>query len=125
MSRSVTTHGATAAIADFEEGPPIIAPLETFREMELAAMRLTQAIGYSGAGTVEYLFTAEQNKFYFLELNPRLQVEHPCTEGITDINMPATQLQVAMKHSCTHSAHPTVLWVGRCPWKFDHRLPRG
>ena len=38
----------------FEEGPPIIAPPEVFREMELAAMRLTQSIGYHGAGTVEY-----------------------------------------------------------------------
>ena len=66
-----------------------------FREMELAAMRLTQSIGYSG--TVEYhAHHAATKKYYFLELNPRLQVEHPCTEGITDINMPATQLQVAM-----------------------------
>ena len=81
----------------FEEGePPIIAPPATFREMERAAQRLTQSIGYSGAGTVEYLFSAAENKFYFLELNPRLQVEHPVTEGIMNVNMPATQLQVAM-----------------------------
>ncbi|GAB5367881.1 hypothetical protein AAMO2058_001270000 [Amorphochlora amoebiformis] len=64
--------------------------------MERAAQRLTQSIGYSGAGTVEYLFNAKTGKFYFLELNPRLQVEHPVTEGITGINVPATQLQVAM-----------------------------
>lgn len=80
----------------FEEGPPIIAPKETFRQMERAAQRLTQSIGYQGAGTVEYLFNADTGKFFFLELNPRLQVEHPVTEGITDVNMPATQLQVAM-----------------------------
>ena len=80
----------------FEEGPPIIAPKETFREMEKAAQRLTQSIGYMGAGTVEYLFNADTGKFFFLELNPRLQVEHPVTEGITLVNMPATQLQVAM-----------------------------
>ena len=42
--------------------------------MELAAQRLTQTIGYIGAGTVEYLFNAATNKYYFLELNPRLQV---------------------------------------------------
>ena len=42
------------------------------------------------------MYHASTKKYYFLELNPRLQVEHPCTEGITDINMPATQLQVAM-----------------------------
>eukprot|EP01035_Chromulina_nebulosa_P016919 gene16919-22410_t len=80
----------------FEEGPPSIVPKETFREMELAAQRLTQSIGYVGAGTVEYLYNKDSNSFFFLELNPRLQVEHPVTEGITDINLPSLQLQVAM-----------------------------
>ena len=80
----------------FEEGPPAIVPKETFHEMELAAQRLTQNIGYQGAGTVEYLYNAATNDYFFLELNPRLQVEHPVTEGITGTNLPATQLQVAM-----------------------------
>jgi len=80
----------------FEEGPPTIAKPETFKQMERAAQRLTQQIGYVGAGTVEYLYNAATDKFFFLELNPRLQVEHPVTEGITGVNMPATQLQVAM-----------------------------
>ena len=80
----------------FEEGPPIIAKPATFKEMQRAAQRLTQSIGYQGAGTVEYLYNAATDKYFFLELNPRLQVEHPVTEGITDVNMPATQLQVAM-----------------------------
>jgi len=80
----------------FEEGSPTICPPETFREMERAAQRLTQSIGYRGAGTVEYLYNAATNEYYFLELNPRLQVEHPVTEGITGVNLPATQLQVAM-----------------------------
>jgi acetyl-CoA carboxylase/biotin carboxylase 1 len=80
----------------FEEGPPTIAKPDTFREMEKAAQRLTQSIGYTGAGTVEYLYKAETDEYAFLELNPRLQVEHPVTEGISGVNMPATQLQVAM-----------------------------
>ena len=80
----------------FEEGPPTIAPRDVFRQMELSAQRLTQSIGYIGAGTVEYLYNAEQNKYYFLELNPRLQVEHPVTEGLTGVNLPSVQLQVAM-----------------------------
>lgn len=46
----------------FEEGPPTIVPKETFHEMELAAQRLTQNIGYQGAGTVEYLFNADTNE---------------------------------------------------------------
>jgi acetyl-CoA carboxylase/biotin carboxylase 1 len=80
----------------FEEGPPVVAPKEIFRQMERSAQRLTQSIGYIGAGTVEYLYNAATNKYYFLELNPRLQVEHPVSEGITGVNLPALQLQVAM-----------------------------
>ena len=80
----------------FEEGPPIVAPRDVFRQMELSAQRLTQSIGYIGAGTVEYLYNAASNKYYFLELNPRLQVEHPVTEGLTGVNLPSVQLQVAM-----------------------------
>lgn len=80
----------------FEEGPPTVAKKDVFREMEKAAQRLTKNIGYIGAGTVEYLYNAETDKYFFLELNPRLQVEHPVTEGITGVNLPATQLQVAM-----------------------------
>lgn len=45
------------------------------------------------AGTVEYLYS-QDGSFHFLELNPRLQVEHPCTEMIADVNLPAAQLQV-------------------------------
>ena len=80
----------------FEEGPPTIAPKDIFRQMELSAQRLTQSIGYIGAGTVEYLYNAASNKYFFLELNPRLQVEHPVTEGLTGVNLPSVQLQVAM-----------------------------
>lgn len=57
-------------------------------------MKLAKLVGYVNAGTVEYLYDDKDN-FYFLELNPRLQVEHPCTEMITDINLPAAQLQVS------------------------------
>ena len=51
-------------------------------------------VGYVSAGTVEYLYNSEDDTFHFLELNPRLQVEHPCTEMVSDINLPAAQLQV-------------------------------
>mmetsp|Transcript_13466 Transcript_13466/g.36268 ORF Transcript_13466/g.36268 Transcript_13466/m.36268 type:complete len:2059 (-) Transcript_13466:87-6263(-) len=80
----------------FEEGPPTIAPRESFREAEKAAQRLAMSVKYCGAGTVEYLYKPAANEFYFLELNPRLQVEHPVTEGITGVNVPALQLQIGM-----------------------------
>jgi len=79
-----------------EEGPPIAALPEVWLDMEKAAVALAQAVGYANAGTVEYLYSEADNTFCFLELNPRLQVEHPVTEMITRINIPAAQLQVAM-----------------------------
>jgi acetyl-CoA carboxylase/biotin carboxylase 1 len=103
----------------FEEGPPIVAPREVFRQMELSAQRLTQSIGYIGAGTVEYLYNAASNKYYFLELNPRLQVEHPVTEGLTGINLPSVQLQVAMGIALDRI--PEVRnFYGRDPASTDH-----
>ncbi len=78
-----------------EEGPPTAAPVNVFKQMERAAVALAKTVGYCNAGTVEYLFL-EDNTFAFLELNPRLQVEHPVTENILGINLPACQLQVAM-----------------------------
>ena len=79
-----------------EEGPPIAADPTVWTQMENAAVALAKAVQYSNAGTIEYLYSEKDAKFYFLELNPRLQVEHPVTEMITRVNLPAAQLQVAM-----------------------------
>ena len=78
-----------------EEGPPLTPSMEVWNAMQLAAVRLAKLVGYSNAGTVEYLYMPD-NTFSFLELNPRLQVEHPVTEMITNVNLPAAQLQIAM-----------------------------
>jgi acetyl-CoA carboxylase/biotin carboxylase 1 len=79
-----------------EEAPVTIAKSETFEEMEKAAIRLAELVGYVSVGTVEYLYNYEEGTFCFLELNPRLQVEHPTTEMVSGVNLPAAQLQVAM-----------------------------
>ncbi|KAJ1963628.1 acetyl-coenzyme-A carboxylase [Dipsacomyces acuminosporus] len=79
-----------------EEAPVTIAKPDTFEQMEKAAVRLAKLVGYVSAGTVEYLYTPADDKFYFLELNPRLQVEHPTTEMVSGVNLPAAQLLVAM-----------------------------
>jgi acetyl-CoA carboxylase/biotin carboxylase 1 len=79
-----------------EEAPVTIAKPDTFKQMEDAAVRLGKLVGYVSAGTVEYLYSHADNKFYFLELNPRLQVEHPTTEMVSGVNLPAAQLQIAM-----------------------------
>lgn len=65
------------------------------------AVKLAKMVGYVSAGTVEYLYS-QDGSFYFLELNPRLQVEHPCTEMVADVNLLAAQLQVSATQS--HSA---------------------
>lgn len=79
-----------------EEAPVTIIDRDKFMELEEAAVRLAKMVGYSGAGTVEYLYDISTKEYFFLELNPRLQVEHPTTEMVTDVNIPATQLQIAM-----------------------------
>ncbi|MEM9511688.1 MAG: acetyl-CoA carboxylase biotin carboxylase subunit [Cyanobacteria bacterium P01_E01_bin.48] len=77
-----------------EEAPsPVITP-ERRSQMGGAAVRLAQAIGYVGAGTVEFLVD-KHGQFYFMEMNTRIQVEHPVTEAITGIDLIAEQLRVA------------------------------
>ncbi|XP_018104904.1 acetyl-CoA carboxylase isoform X2 [Xenopus laevis] len=78
-----------------EEAPASIATATVFEQMEQCAVKLAKMVGYVSAGTVEYLYS-QDGSFYFLELNPRLQVEHPCTEMVADVNLPAAQLQIAM-----------------------------
>ena len=79
-----------------EEAPQTIAPSTVWQKMEEGAVRLAKIVGYRSTGTVEYLYDSENETFCFLELNPRLQVEHPCTEMITDVNLPAAQLCIGM-----------------------------
>nr|XP_033475988.1 acetyl-CoA carboxylase isoform X2 [Epinephelus lanceolatus] len=97
-----------------EEAPATIAPPSTFEQMERYAVRLAKMVGYVSAGTVEYLFS-EDGSFHFLELNPRLQVEHPCTEMIGDVNLPAAQLQIAMGIPL-HRIKDIRLLYGEAPW---------
>eukprot|EP00899_Mesostigma_viride_P017896 jgi/Mesvir1/26107/Mv06825-RA.1 len=79
-----------------EEGPITVVSLEEWRELERSACRLARSTGYVGAATVEFLYSIEQKEFYFLELNPRLQVEHPVTESITGVNLPSCQVLIGM-----------------------------
>jgi acetyl-CoA carboxylase, biotin carboxylase subunit len=77
-----------------EEAPsPGIGP-ETREEIARAAVRLAEAAGYANAGTVEFLVD-EDESFYFIEMNTRIQVEHPVTEAITGVDLVKEQLRVA------------------------------
>ncbi|CAF0807590.1 unnamed protein product [Adineta steineri] len=109
-----------------EEAPAIIAPPEIIEQMEKAAVRLAKMVNYVSAGTIEYLYNPNDQTFFFLELNPRLQVEHPCTEMVTDVNLPACQLQVAMG-ICLHRIKDIRLLYGEeafgiSPIDFDEPI---
>lgn len=77
-----------------EESPSAAIDAGTRRRMGEAAVRLAQAAGYTNVGTVEFLVDAEKN-FYFLEMNTRLQVEHPVTELVTGLDLVHLQVLVA------------------------------
>ena len=58
-------------------------------------MRLAQAVGYQSAGTVEYLYDVDSAEIYFIEVNPRIQVEHTVTEAVTGVDLVKAQILIA------------------------------
>src|SRR5579862_2167280 len=78
-----------------EEAPSLALCPEHDRALCEAAVRLSQATGYHNAGTVEFLYEPEFNRFSFMEMNTRLQVEHPVTECTTGLDLVKLQIHVA------------------------------
>ena len=77
-----------------ESASPVLNP-EQERELAESAVRLARETGYRGAGTVEFLYEPESGRFSFMEVNTRLQVEHPVTEAVTGVDLVRLQLHVA------------------------------
>ena len=78
-----------------EEAPAPGLGADLRQRLRAAAVALGVQLGYRGAGTVEFLLDADRGEFYFLEVNARIQVEHPVTEAITGVDIVAEQLAIA------------------------------
>ncbi len=78
-----------------EEAPSMGLPAKLQSQIQDAAVELCKSVNYTSLGTVEFLADLEVNKFYFIEMNTRLQVEHPVTEMITDRDLVKEQIRIA------------------------------
>lgn len=79
-----------------EEAPSTFASSEIRGNLTEAALRIAEAVYYENAGTVEFIVDVESGEFYFLEMNTRIQVEHPVTEKITGVDLVAQQIRIAL-----------------------------
>ncbi|XP_060681830.1 propionyl-CoA carboxylase alpha chain, mitochondrial isoform X1 [Hemiscyllium ocellatum] len=98
-----------------EEAPSTFLDPETRRAMGEQAVALAKAVNYSSAGTVEFLVDSKKN-FYFLEMNTRLQVEHPVTECITGLDLVQEMIRVAKGYQLCHKQAdiPINGWAIEC-----------
>lgn len=104
----------------FEEAPsPVITP-EQRDEIGMTVVRAVKKLGYLGVGTIEFLY--EDGKFYFIEMNTRLQVEHPVTEMITRIDLVKEQIKIAMGEplSFTQDDVPFIGHAIECRINAEH-----
>jgi acetyl-CoA carboxylase biotin carboxylase subunit len=99
-----------------EETPSPAIDSEIRKEMGDAAVKAALAVNYSGAGTVEFIYDYKNRSFYFMEMNTRIQVEHPVTEMVTGVDLIKEQLRVAsgMKLSLSQDEVTFNGWAIEC-----------
>ena len=93
-----------------EEAPSVVLDEDLRRKMGAVAINAAKACGYVNAGTIEFLFD-KNKKFYFLEMNTRLQVEHPVTERITRTDLAKEQIRIAAGNKLSFTQE-SINWVG-------------
>lgn len=124
-----------------EETPSPLITDEIREEMGEAAVRAAKAVDYVGAGTVEFIFDRKTNQFYFMEMNTRIQVEHPVTEMVTGIDLIKEQIKIANKEPLAYQQSDITMngWAIECrinaenpfqnfmpsPGKIEMYLPPG
>lgn len=91
-----------------EEAPSISVPDDVRQKMGEIAVKAAKSIGYEGAGTIEFIFDNTTKEFFFMEMNTRLQVEHPVTESITGIDLVKEQIRVAAGEELSFSQEDIV-----------------
>jgi acetyl-CoA carboxylase, biotin carboxylase subunit len=99
-----------------EETPSPALDGEIRAEMGEAAIKAAKAVDYSGAGTVEFIYDYRNRKFYFMEMNTRIQVEHPVTEMVTGIDLIKEQIRVASGEKLTLNQQDVTFtgWAIEC-----------
>ncbi|MEH7437360.1 acetyl-CoA carboxylase biotin carboxylase subunit [Neobacillus drentensis] len=99
-----------------EESPSPALDGEIREEMGNAAVKAAKAVDYSGAGTVEFIYDYRNRKFYFMEMNTRIQVEHPVTEMVTGIDLIKEQIRVAQGEKLTVNQQDVTFtgWAMEC-----------
>ncbi len=91
-----------------EEAPSPSISEETRKKLYEAAVRFAEAVGYVGAGTVEFLYDPKSGEFYFIEMNGRIQVEHPVTEMVTGVDLVRWQFLIAMGEELPFEEPPPI-----------------
>ena len=79
----------------WEEAPATVLSEQTRQDLCSSAVALAESVSYRGAGTLEYLYDEQGDRFYFIEMNTRIQVEHPVTEMVTSIDLVQEMLKIA------------------------------
>ncbi|MFS1663294.1 acetyl-CoA carboxylase biotin carboxylase subunit [Streptococcus sp. zg-JUN1979] len=92
-----------------EESPSIAIGATLRHKIGAAAVRAAQAVGYENAGTIEFLLDEASGEFYFMEMNTRVQVEHPVTEFVTGIDIVKEQIKIAAGQALSYQQEDIVL----------------